>query len=178
MPICAWATDYYTNWCTQNAVNLKTDVANTLLGTASNLLHGDVVGTALGATQAITNTMAQLESAKLIPNQASGQVNCGDINMAMQQVGFSATVMSVRKEYAIRLDGYFDMFGYKTNMVKLPNVTGRQNWNFVKTIDCYIEGDTVPQDDLNEIKNLFNNGIRIWHNPLTFMDYSQPNNVV
>lgn len=178
LPICAWATDYYTNWCTQNAVNLKTDVANTLLGTSSNLLQRNLIGAALGATQAITNTMAQVESAKLVPNQASGQVNCGDINMAMQQVGFSATVMSVRKEYAMRLDGYFDMFGYKTNMVKLPNITGRQNWNFVKTIDCYIEGDTVPQDDLNEIKGLFNNGIRIWHNPVTFMDYSQPNNVV
>lgn len=185
MPICAWATDYYTNWCTQNAVNLKTNMAQTALSTIGSvggaLLTGNFAGaasTGFSAINSILGTMAQVESAKLIPNQASGQANCGDINMAMQQVGFSATVMSIRKEYAVRIDGYFDMFGYKTNLVKLPNIKGRPNWNYVKTIDCYIEGNSVPQDDLNEIKSMFNKGLRIWHNPATFMDYSQSNNVV
>jgi hypothetical protein len=69
------------------------------------------------------------------------------------------------------------MFGYKINRVKVPNVTGRYNWNYVKTIGCYIEAD-IPQDDLQEIKNMFDNGLTIWHRANTFMNYSQSNPIV
>ena len=68
-------------------------------------------------------------------------------------------------------------FGYKVNDVKIPNLTGRRNWNYVKTIDCNIEG-YIPQEDLAEIKGMFNNGVTIWHNPATFLDYSQSNSIV
>ena len=69
------------------------------------------------------------------------------------------------------------MFGYKVNTLKVPNITGRQNWNYVKTLGCNVIGD-VPQSDLQEIKGMFNRGITIWHNPSTFMDYSQNNAIV
>ena len=69
------------------------------------------------------------------------------------------------------------MYGYKVNTVKIPNVSGRRNWNFVKTINCYIDA-AIPQEDLQEIKNMFNRGITIWHNASTFMDYSQSNPIV
>ena len=59
----------------------------------------------------------------------------------------------------------------------MPNITGRSNWNYVKTSRCYIQAD-IPQEDLQEIKNMFDNGITIWHNPATFMDYSQSNAIV
>ena len=82
--------------------------------------------------------------------------------------------MSIRQEYARCIDDYFSMFGYKTNRVKIPNITGRTNWNYVKTLGCNIIGD-VPQGDMQEIKSIFNNGVTLWHNPSTFMDYSQNN---
>ena len=72
---------------------------------------------------------------------------------------------------------YFDKYGYKVNTVKVPNINGRYNWNFVKTIECYIEAD-IPQDDLQEIKNMFDAGITIWHHPDTFMNYSNRNPIV
>ena len=65
----------------------------------------------------------------------------------------------------------------KVNEVKIPNTTGRTNWNYVKTIDCNFEGD-IPQMYLNKIKEIFNNGITLWHNGSTFLDYSQSNNIV
>lgn len=85
--------------------------------------------------------------------------------------------MSIKAEFAKIIDDYFSMFGYKTNEVKIPNLTGRQNWNYVKTIDCNILGN-FPQEDLQEIKDMFNNGLTIWHNTSTFLDYSQNNNIV
>ena len=82
--------------------------------------------------------------------------------------------MSIKSEYAVIIDEYFSMYGYKVNLVTIPNVTGRANWNYVKTIGANIQGD-IPENDLNEIKELFNNGITLWHNPETYLDYSQSN---
>ena len=69
------------------------------------------------------------------------------------------------------------MFGYKVNSLKVPELHTRRNWNYIKTIDINIIGD-IPQADLQEIKSLFNNGITLWHNPSTFLDYSQSNNII
>jgi hypothetical protein len=85
--------------------------------------------------------------------------------------------MSVRAEVARTIDDFFTMFGYKVNRVKVPNVTGRRNWNYVKTIGCYIDGD-IPQGDMQEIKNMFDRGVTFWHNPATFADYSQNNDII
>ena len=75
------------------------------------------------------------------------------------------------------IDDYFSMFGYKVNTVKVPNTTGRTNWNYVKTIDANIIGD-IPQNDLQEIKDMFNKGVTLWHNPTTFLNYSASNTIV
>ena len=85
--------------------------------------------------------------------------------------------MSIKAEYAKCCDDYLSMVGYKISRVKIPNVKGRRNWNYVKTIGCYIEAD-IPQADLDYIKSMFNNGITIWHNPATFADYSQNNDII
>lgn len=66
------------------------------------------------------------------------------------------------------------MYGYQTNEVKIPNLNNRPNWNYVKLIGANIIGN-IPEIDLLEIKNLFNNGITLWHNTNTFLDYSQNN---
>ena len=85
--------------------------------------------------------------------------------------------MSVKSEYAKIIDDYFTMYGYKVNSLKIPNITGRTYWNYVKTIGCNFEGN-IPQGDLNEIKNMFNRGITLWHNPTYYLDYSQSNTIV
>lgn len=82
--------------------------------------------------------------------------------------------MSIKKEYAEIIDNYFTMYGYKVNTLKIPNLKNRPNWNYVKTIDVNIIGD-IPQNHLQTIKNMFNNGVTLWHNPSTFLDYSQNN---
>ena len=82
-----------------------------------------------------------------------------------------------KQPLAKRCDDYLSMFGYKINDVKIPNLTGRTNWNYIKTIGCNFEGD-IPQMYLNKIKEIFNSGITLWHNPNTMYDYSQNNTIV
>lgn len=187
LPICAWNTDYYVNWCTQNAINIPLNLGTSVVKSVGAIAGGIATGGAYGAIAGVGGGMNLLRSigdvvnqhyqASLTPDQAKGNANCGDINMAKTRFGFTFYPMSVKYEYAKICDDFMSMFGYKVNEVKIPNVTGRTNWNYVKTIGCYIKAD-IPQDDLNEIKSLFDKGITFWHNPTTFMDYSQSNAIV
>ena len=175
-PVCAWASDYYTNWVTQNAVNVGLGLTSGLISTGANFLSGSVTGTANSLLGGIGGVMAQQYQAKVHPDQAKGNTNCSDVLIPWERY-FTVDCMSVRSEIAQSIDNFFTMFGYKVNVVKYPNITGRRNWNYVKTIGCYIEAD-IPQDDLQSIKDMFNNGVTFWHNASTFADYSQNNDII
>lgn len=175
-PICAWKSDYYTNWVTQNAINLGVGVTSTLVNAGTAAVTGNVVGAASSLLSGIGGTLGQIHAAKATPDQAKGNLNSSDILPAWERY-FTVDCMSVRAEIAQTIDNYFSMFGYKVNKVKIPNITGRVNWNYVKTIGSYIEAD-IPQGDLQEIKDMFNKGVTFWHNPATFADYSQNNAII
>lgn len=175
-PICAWSSDYYTNWVTQNAVNMNIGVASGVLSAGLNASYGNYAGTASSLLSSIGGVMAQRYQAQVHPDQAKGNTNSSDILTGWERY-FTIDCMSVRYEIAKTIDDFFSMFGYKVNSVKVPNVTGRRNWNYVKTIGCYIDGD-IPQADMQEIKDMFNNGVTFWHNPSTFADYSQNNDII
>lgn len=83
-------------------------------------------------------------------------------------------IFTIKAQFAEHIDKYFDMYGYTTNMLKIPNLNNRSQWNYIKTLGANILGD-IPQQDLSIIKDLFNNGITLWHNPNTFLDYSANN---
>ena len=188
-PICAWASDYYTNWMAQNAGNINTDVVSSIATRAvgfesANLFNNKLgmIGAGVGIASTIAGTIAEVERAKIIPDQAHGNTNASDILVGARTllgvpIYYTIDCMSVRAENASIIDDYFTMFGYKVNTVKVPNITGRRNWNYVKTVGCYIEAD-IPQDDLQQIKDMFNRGITFWHNPATFADYSQNNDII
>ena len=184
VPVCAWTTDYYTNWLTQNGVNNV--IQKTLAGAsgAANVLGsmmlGDVKGaitSGINAASRIADLVHEEHVAETTPPQAHGDINTGDVMFAYARNTIAFYQMSVRPEMAAVIDGYFSMYGYKVNTVKVPNTTGRANWNYIKTVGCYILAD-IPQEDLQEIKNMFDNGLTIWHNPSTFRDYSQSNAIV
>lgn len=174
LPTCCWVNDPYTNWLTQNAINLPLDIGSDLikvgLGTAGDLKSG------ASGLLGITNTISEVYQHQLVPATAKGGANAGDLNFARKN-GFLVYKKSIKEEYAKIIDDYFSMFGYKINNVKVPNITGRRNWNYVKTIDCNVDGD-IPQTDLNIIKTMFNNGVTLWHNPNNIYNYSLDNSII
>ena len=175
-PICAWKSDYYTNWVTQNAVNIALGAATGTINSVATAASGNIVGGATSLLSSIGGIMAQKYQAQVHPDQAKGNTNSSDILPAWQRY-FTVDCMSIRAEVARTIDDYFSMFGYKVNRVKVPNIFGRRNWNYVKTIGCYIDAD-IPQDDLSEIKSMFDKGITLWHHAATFADYSQNNDIL
>ena len=173
-PICSFPNDSYTNWLTQNAVNIPISIASGAISTATGVMTGNAVGVAGGAIS-IAQTIGSIYEHSLIPPSVEGNVNSGDVTYASGKLTFTGYLKCIKEEKARVLDDYFSMFGYKTNLVKIPNFNSRSNWNYIKTIDCNVIGD-IPQTDLEEYRNLFDEGITLWHNASTFLDYSQNNN--
>ena len=182
LPICSWTNDTYTNWLTQNALNVGISTAGNILQIAGGaILSGSGAGALAGASQitsgifGIASTLSQFYEHSLVPEQVNGNTNSGDVNFSSLECGmFTLNYLSIKDEYARVIDNFFSMYGYKTNLVKLPNLNNRSNWNYVKTINCNLLGN-IPQKDMEKIKEMFNNGITLWHNPATFLDYSQTN---
>lgn len=65
-------------------------------------------------------------------------------------------------EETVKLDQFFDMYGYATNAVKIPNEDSRESWNYVKTDNVIING-SMPVQDIAVIKAMYNRGVRFWH---------------
>ena len=183
LPQISWVSDYYLNWQAHNGKALEVQAvlsginfAGSTLGTMAQSGTGGSYGVKSLASD-VADMALQIRQAKIVPDQAKGNLNAGDLIFASGKAWYDFRNMTLRYDYAERIDGYFDMFGYRVNKKKVPNFTSRRNWNFVKTADLNIVGD-VPNEAIDAIKALFNNGITIWHNPSTFLDYSQSNNIV
>lgn len=193
LPVCAWVSDFYTNWLTQNAINMTTSGVNSVVSGAisggMSGMHAGLAGAGAGALigastsglMSIINILGKTETAKIMPDTAHGNINVSELNIGYFGQStpelFSIKAMSVKAEYARIIDNFFSMYGYKVNVVKIPNITGRTYWNYVKTIDCNIEGD-VPQEDLLIIRNMFDKGCTFWHNANSMYNYNLNNSIV
>jgi hypothetical protein len=194
LPLVSWNSDYYLNWQAQNGIksgynaeaNYITDFGKAGEAVSSgkdqvttgNILEG-AARTLSWVGRSVSSLMTEVSggyTASITPDQTKGQTN-GDMNFSYGRMCFTEYDMSIKAEVARSIDNYFSMFGYRTDKMKVPNITGRANWNYVKTMGCNVIG-TLPQLDLQAIKKMFDDGVTLWHNPATFQDYSQNNNIV
>ena len=188
-PIVSWSSDYYLNWQAKNGWKGFMNRAGEVAGleyqsgvdnpiTKMGEFIGNVVNYAGAEMSAIASTLSgAMGKAELTPNTIQGNAENGDITFSYSKCGFTFYQMSVRAEVAKVIDDYFSAYGYKVATWKVPNITGRRNWNFVKLNQVNVVAD-IPQTDLDEIKKILLAGITFWHNPATFLDYSQNNSIV
>ena len=179
-PQCNWATDQFTNWLTQNSVNIA--IPDVQMAMTPFSMFGDLMSLNIGgATERYTNNYLsvlqrdkEVETHAKVPPQAQGNLNSGDIATASDENGLNVYTMTIKKEFAKIIDDYFTMFGYKINRIERLTVTGRPNWNYVKTLNCNVSGN-IPENDLNKIKQIFDMGGTFWHNVTTMYDYTKNN---
>ena len=191
IPQGSWNADMYTNWMTQNGVNIlgmKIDAptAHAIMGSGMA-----IAGAATGSYESIGSgignmfgAVTEMYRASMIPNQIGGQTTVGDITFAYDKLAPTYYKMSIRSEYAAIIDDWFNRFGYKINRVKLPDQIGRTYWNFVQigSGECigYSENTTrsVPASSMDIINTIYRNGTTIWHNHANIGNYSLNNTVV
>ena len=175
-PQINWVTDAYTNWLTQNGVNIATSVGSGILSTGIGLSRGNPIATA-GGFLSIARSIGEVYKHSLVPPQVEGNTNCGDVATSAAYNCFILYNKSIRREYAKIIDDYFTMYGYKVNSLEVINPHKRTYFDYIKTIGCNIIGN-IPQKDMEEIRRLFDNGITIWHDPTKFLDYSVTNSII
>ena len=169
---------------TSSTLGLITSIGGTIGGALNgNSISGlsGIADNALNLTRLDANHQlyiqmlnAQKEKQAMLPDN----VSLGGSNATL--LGYELiddavfTQYSIKQQFARRLDSFFDSFGYETDEFKIPNTNNRKYWNYVKTNGANIQG-YIPQEAIQTLKNIFDNGVTLWHDTSHFMDYSQDN---
>lgn len=117
---------------------------------------------------------AKLQDVSNIPPNVGGLSGAGSVTNALARFDYSTYYMCVKPEYAEIVDKFFDMFGYNTCTVKVPNTHSRPHWNYVKTVGCEIQG-FVPQEAASIIKAVYDRGVTFWKNGNEVGNYTLDN---
>lgn len=164
-PKCPLAIDSFKAWLAQSGSTLVaeqfdlSDTESTLLAGLLNSYstQGANMSTLSGITSAISQSTRAYMQAPQLKNQGSNNLNAVIGN---QEITYFRS--SIRAEYAKKIDDYFSMYGYKICELGVPDIRSRSAWNFVKTRGCTVSGN-IEVDMLNKLRNIFDNGVTIWH---------------
>lgn len=178
-PTCGWSSDAYTNWLTEQAVNLPTKIGETAInGIKTSVETASILGGAVSIAGSVAGFIGSFYSAKLLPNVEQGQ-NTGDVQWGNKKICFTFRHMRAKNEYLAILDDYFSRFGYQTNRVKLPNITGRSYWNYVEIGGSEEIGNgDCPATFMQSINNACRKGVTIWHDHANIGNFSLDNTIV
>ena len=184
LPICSWSSDMYTNWLTQTSLNrnisLATDTVQTAFG-AARMAGGDITGSkdVMSGLSNIKDTLIEKYEHSFMPSQAKGNVNSGNVNFAIDMCDFIFYHYSIKPQFARVIDDYFTRFGYQTNRLKVPNITGRRYWNYIKIgYQEELGNGTVPANDMEIINDIAHKGTTIWHDHENINNFSLNNYIL
>ena len=208
-PLVTWTFDSFRAWLAQNAGTIGASAAGLIGSWTSvvapwvmggSSMAGNGVGSTVqqlpgskpliardimegfspskGLIAATIGAMGQIYDHQTKPPQARGN---GNLSLTYQagNLTFWFYQKHIKEEYAKIIDAYFDMYGYKVNMVGVPNRNARPCYTYIKTIGCAVDG-LIPADDAKQIQSIFDKGIRFWKTTATFGVYSplvNPNEV-
>lgn len=183
-PQIALGEDAYKVYIAQNSSSIYTQFLGKTSETGFSMLRKaaklDIVGEMqdlLSWSTDTQNTLAQLEDMHFRPTQLNGtQTSLSDYSIGAKK--FYADFLSIKAEYARIIDDFFNMYGYATHRVKVPNITGRPYWNFVKTKGIVLDIANAPQPYIEKMIQCFNKGITFWHNPANVGNYNLDNRPV
>lgn len=151
----------YTDYMSQNQFNLKSQHTGTLM----NMLTGIVsnpLGSIAGALKEYGDS--RLGEVNALQSGYSLSDNGGDIIHSLQTFGgMTVCYQQPREEDMQRMAEYFHLYGYAQNKIKTPMITGRKYWNYVETQDVRLKVPNCPKEHLQQLKDIFNQGVTVWH---------------
>lgn len=168
-PQCAYSIDSFKAWLAQNGVSTLISLG----GQAVGMMSGEPMSMTMGA-MGVASTVNNVVQASMRPPQIRGSQSTSTFT-ATREKNFYFVNKHISEEYAKIIDDFFDIYGYATNRVKVPSLNNRPSWNYVRTKDSKIIG-SVPFNDISAIREMFDNGITLWHGDWVG-DYSRNNNI-
>ena len=161
-------------------VNGAMGVAQSAINQHFNTLTNNLNNSQLKEQNKLSNfevsSMANAKTTDLIntPNSIKTTGNDTLFNLVNSNRKIDIIEFALDFRYKHRIYDYFVKYGYKVNKWEKINVNSRRYFNFIKTNTCNIVGDEIPHEYLEEIKDIFNRGVTIWHidNEANIGDYS------
>lgn len=180
-PLGSWSNDTFTAWFNSNLGSTVAGLVSTgaTVGGAIGSFVGGVGavgGAVVGAVVGVAGTMGTLWNHYTQPDNARGNIGSGSLKYSIDQLDFTIFKKGIRAEYAQRIDKFFSTYGYKVNTFKVPDLTTRLYYNYIKTITFNCVGQ-VPVKDKEKIAEVFNKGITFWHDPAYFLSYGVTNSI-
>lgn len=160
-PQCAWGSSVYANWAAQNMTGNFIKLTGSLLSVAGGAATGNALAMGAGVL-GIASTFGEAMQKQAQPDIPKGQSSSYAMNYNLQRLGLEVIEYVPNYDCCKRIDDYFSMYGYSLGTVKVPDMTSRASWNYVKTRNVIITG-SIPVDSMTKIKQMFNDGVRFWH---------------
>lgn len=159
----SWQNDTWTQQMNTSARNLA---GSLITGFSVGAMTGNpFLGAMVGGAHGLASVNSCFMKKDITPNVVYGSSNSGSALASKGLLNFYGARFRVTTHFAKCIDDYFSMYGYQTNRIKIPNVDSRPNWNYVKTGTCeLIALSTMPCDDAEKIKSVFNKGVTFWKN--------------
>lgn len=128
----------------------------------------------------ISNKNAKINDLLNTPNSIKTSGNDSIFNLTINNRKIDVIKYTITPQYKKRINNYFKRYGYAFNDYAIPNIYSRHDFNFLKCSVCHLISDTIPREHQEEIKQIFESGITLWHleNGVTPLDYSVSNNPV
>lgn len=178
-PTLSWSSDGFTNWLTQNAINIGVGAISDAVSGTTEIVSGNTLKGIGTVASGVAGTIGSIYQASMIPNTAKGNANAGDISFAQNLNRFKILHMRPKLEYLQIIDDYFTRFGYAINRVKIPNITGRKTWNYVEIGESEDIGNgSVPTLFMETINSACRKGVTIWHNHSDIGNFNLDNNII
>lgn len=135
-----------------------------------------VVGGTLGSASSVMNfastAMAMTESDIVRQGSFVGEFAQLDSYYSNLRLYHSSPIYNE----CVHIDKFFDVYGYAQNTIGniRSNMITRSNWNYIKTQGANIKTN-APADYEEEIREMLNNGVTIWHTYSSYGDYDATN---
>ena len=128
----------------------------------------------------ISSKNAKINDLLNTPNSIKTSGNDSIFNLTINNKKIDVIKYTITPQYKKRINNYFKRYGYAFNDYAVPNIYSRQHYNFLKCNLCHLISDNIPREHQEEIKQIFESGITLWHleNGVTPLDYSVSNNPV
>ena len=128
----------------------------------------------------ISSKNAKINDLLNTPNSIKTSGNDSIFNLTINNRKIDVIKYTITPQYKKRINNYFKRYGYAFNDYAIPDIYSRQHYNFLKCNVCHLISETTPREHQEEIKQIFESGITLWHleNDVRPLDYSVSNNPV
>lgn len=145
-----------------------------------NSKMNDLALSQMSETNAIKdNTISSMANAKVTdmlntPRTLKTTGSDANFDLANSRKRIDVIEYEPTTQYKTRIKDYFIRYGYAVNSYATINLNTRKYFNYIKTSICNISSSKIPIKHLEELKQIFNSGVTVWHveNGVEIGDYN------